>query len=936
MTDATNRQPTPALSGRALAAARRKALSQNGKAGLNRAKTQAAAARTTPAAQIRTESAPTATSASASSQAAAAVVRPKTSTLSGRDLAIQRRKAMSQQGKAAVKKAGATRTATQLAAMRRSAETASAAPAEKSPADKSCGCGCKTKDAAAGEQSLGLLQSSGPSTASVQPAAAVQPAQNTGRAVARARRNALANRGKAAMGIARSVATKGAAAKRETAWSQAAANGLSGRQIAMARRNERASIGRGNASSSRPSAHLKPARASGAPVKVEEIPTMRGGKVTGTNVERAERITGTEPGGCRAITGTEYIGPQQYAKFCDTRPEPGPDKVAATTTAHGQKVTGTEVGRSTRVTGDEYGACKSVTGTEYLAVEQYDEFCGTRPAPGPAKVGNVPTRKGMSVTGTEVGRSAKVTGDEPGSARHITGTSYFNEGGSTGELGGSFPKKVEVTHTSRGEPVSGTVVGRSAKVTGDEYGSCRPVTGTEYISNEQYQSFCNSTPPQSPAKVGRSITIGGRPLSGTEVGRSAKVTGDEPGSCRRVTGDQYYTPEQFGGLCDTTGPSKVATMRTLNDRSLTGTSVGRSPKVTGDEYGGCEPVTGTQYVGPEQYKAFCDSTPAAAPEKVSVARTWERHQVSGTPIGRGSNVTGDEYGACKPVSGTPYIGPDQYETYCPPESLQAGAMRARDFSATPGHSITGIQPGPDDDMTGTSRGACQPISGTPYVGADQYAQYCGTVAGPTPRESAHPRIRQEGANVTASNRPVNGRPVPEQRFSIESPARQAQRVNQGRVTGTAYNVSGRITGPISLATGLISGTPEFRYRADEDVVPLTPQPAPVEFVQPQPVQEMVQVQAPAVERGRITGDGRDAGTRITGDDWQRGSRVTGTEGSSSMVRNPTIRGDMRQRSVGAQAYRDMEKPEVPPSRITGSSGNYPKGAPVTVSGGARG
>ena len=87
---------------------------------------------------------------------------------------------------------------------------------------------------------------------------------------------------------------------------------------------------------------------------------------------------------------------------------------------------------------------------------------------------------------------------------------------------------------------------------------------------------------------------------------------------------------------------------------------------------------------------------------------------------------------------------------------------------------------------------------------------------------------------------------------------------------------------------------------------------------------------------RITGEGREAGTRITGDDWARSGRVTGTEGRWAQTRNPTLRGTQRNMGGGAWSNKDIERPEVPLAKVTGSSGNAGKGAVITVSGGARG
>jgi hypothetical protein len=126
-----------------------------------------------------------------------------------------------------------------------------------------------------------------------------------------------------------------------------------------------------------------------------------------------------------------------------------------------------------------------------------------------------------------------------------------------------------------------------------------------------------------------------------------------------------------------------------------------------------------------------------------------------------------------------------------------------------------------------------------------------------------------------------------------------------------------------MASGLVSGTPEFRYRDDNrfgfGAFPSSPA-APL----------------PETPARSITGEGRDQGVRITGDDWGRNERITGTEGRWAQGRNPTLRGVSRGMGASAWANKGIEKPEVPLAKITGSSGNAGKGAIITVSGGARG
>ena len=637
--------------------------------------------------------------------------------LSGREAALARRRALSLNGKSATAgaKAGAPKSATEArlaarnggAAVQPSASMSGAASASAATSAEKS-CGCQH-----GESVMARVEEARPAVASNFTPGSVSPARQ--------------------------------------------------------RRMEQSQKGRGDAPPCRPCGRVRP-----EPAKVEIGTTLSGTPVSGTQVERTAQVTGNEAGSCRTVTGTEYIGTEQYAGLCGTRPAAGIPKVGVSTTSRGRAVTGTEVGRSGKVTGDEYGTCKRVTGSEYLAAETVGEFCGSAPEPRPEKVDVGMTEKRQRVTGSDLNRKARVTGAEYGAQRAITGTAYADAAAAReaqSDSEGNAPKKVQTSHTSVGATVSGTRVGPSSKVSGDEQGSCKRVTGTDYIASEDFVSFCREQPYQSPAKVGMSRTLKGLDVSGTQVGRSAKVTGDE--------------------------------------------------------YGACKPVTGSSYIGADQYAEFCASRTAA--EAINRAR-----------LGRSA-------------------------------------------------ALTGIQPGPDQKMTGNERGTCQPVSGTPYLGEDQSAQACGTAPAPTSSSG----------------------------FSIATPARVARDSEVRRITGNAYGDNGRITGPMARAVGLISGTPEFRYK-EEAVARAVAMPAV-------PEREATE---------RVTGEGRER--RITGDAWDRGDRVTGTEGRSAQRRNPTLRGEARGNGVTARDNREVERPAPTASRITGSSGNTNNGAMITVSGGARG
>ncbi|MCK8515632.1 CsoS2 family carboxysome shell protein [Methylonatrum kenyense] len=827
------------------------------------------------------------------------------SNMSGREICRLRRHALANEGKAAV----ASETRRQDLLKGRAASPASrpgngrSAPAvEERVAEEAV---------EAGFQALCDQVESTPADAG----GVTEPLVSSVRALCMARREAMAHRGKRGLRQRRNGGGFGRGVMpQEGTWKAAQRKGYSTREIARQRREELCQIGRGSSEPARPCG--RPKVESAAPVKVEESETLSGGRVTGTQVQRAAAVTGTEAGSCSAITGTEYLSLEHYDRYCGQRPVGGPGKVGQSHTASGQAVSGTEVGRSPRVTGDEAGTCGAVTGTEYLASEQFEGFCGTRPEVGPRKVNAMPTRGGEVVSGTSVGRSPVVTGDESGSCRSITGTEYLNEAASEvpcGTPSADGVPKVGVMHTLKGRELTGTEVGRSVHVTGDEYGSCKPVTGTEYLGQEQFDSFCGSQPAATPEKVHELRTLGDQTITGTAIGRSPRVTGDENGSCGHLTGTPYYNKADFGELCREPaagGVPKVGVMHTLRGKEVSGTQVGRSFNVTGDEYGGCKPITGTEYVGSDHYQAFCGSSPEAPPGKVTVGRTWNQQSVSGTPVGRSSRVTGDEYGACKPVSGTPYIGPDQYDAFCEAPETDVAGQRVADRHATPGHPVSGSQPGYDERVTGTERGACQNVSGAPYVGSDEFGQAC-----PPDASGLHPRFRPEGMQPAAAA-PAS-RPMPNGGFSVETPARTAQQRRERRVTGTAYGSASGITGPINKAMGLVSGTEEFRYRDQRD----------------QPV--VAEAEGPVSAADRVTVNGSSNGVTITGDDWQRGNNITGTEGFSTR-RNLTQRGNPRGEGRSAYVNRELERKDVPPSRITGSSGNSDAGSLVTLSGGARG
>ena len=785
-------------SSREAALERRKALADGGKKAAGRYNNNSGRVRSASDARPTRTNSPVATAADVLEVAASApapraarsLSAPSAAPRSGnvrrvsnpsRDLVLARREALARGGKRA--STSKDRTRTDLGVTTAAATRAAAAAATTAATEKPCKCQEKPARDGAATLSLSSRAGSGSSAGGASRATARKASaqHNPSRALVLARREALSKRGKSASSSSKSGA---AAVARQIN------PDLNGRDLAQ---------------------------------KVRELKSKNG--AAGTS-----RSGGTRP------SGPNRHGSKQAAAADAAW------KVGVSETLSGQTVTGTQANRSVKTTGNEAATCRTITGTEYLGAEVFQTFCGNQPA--------APVQ----------------------------------------------PAKVRVTATSHGNRVTGNEVGRSEKVTGDEPGTCKSVTGTEYISANQSAAYCGTGTP-SVRKVGRSQTLGGQPVSGVLVGRSEKVTGDEPGSGRQLTGDQYLGAE---AAAPGRAPTKVSSFTTLRGTGVTGTAVGRSQQVTGDEPGSCRNITGDEYIGSQQFESFCGDKPAPEAAKVGFSVTNRNLVVSGTRTGRSEKVTGDEPGTCKVVTGTPYAGLEQAGDFCNAKAVRATRERT---PVRGSNRMTGIQPGIGGSLTGADKGACDDVTGTPYIGADQQAAVCGTA---TSRDADFPQALTAAAW---------------QQFSVQSPARaaQVQRETTGTVTGSTYEQGGRITGPFDMATGKVTGTEQFRFdhRASQRLAAAQAAAAPVAE---QPV------------ASRVTGEG--SGTKVTGDDWDRGDRVTGTEGSSARRRNPTRVGPMSA-MPGAQNKRNVDVPP-PNSKLTGSSGSTDQGSLITVSGGARG
>ena len=549
---------------------------------------------------------------------------------------------------------------------------------------------------------------------------------NTSRDIVLARREAQSKHGKSAI-------------KQNTSAASLARRGdpnLSSREISQRVRDLRSKTG---ATSIKGSGKCRPCgpnrngskQKADAYWKVGESGTNSGQTVTGTQANRSSKTTGNEPSTCRDITGTQYLGTEVINEFCNSDLNyTQPSKINVSSTTSGNKVTGNEVGRSSLVTGNEPGTCKNLTGTEYTSANLSESYCGEA-SKNPSKIRHSKTLDGQNISGSLPGRSSLVTGDESGSGHQLTGDQYL--GADPLPDGKSF-EKVGTYNTLNGNLVTGTGVGRSERMTGNESGSCKNITGDEYIGSQQYESFCGAKPTAEARKVGLSISPNNNFISGTMTGRSNHVTGDEPGTCKNVTGTPYAGVEQLENNCDPNtkneirGKGKVYLGNSSNAR-LTGKQPGIGGQLTGAGKGACLNPTGTPYVGGDQLSSNCsnhESTQSFANDEKEKHNTWNdfsvhspsrerysekmRDSVTGNQYESGSNITGPFDMAVDKVTGTEQFRFDKNKlnTVKPKEDNQdinleeeRAQSRITGEGQSAGLNITGDDWARGDRVTGT-------------------------------------------------------------------------------------------------------------------------------------------------------------------------------------------------------------------------------------------
>jgi hypothetical protein len=548
----------------------------------------------------------------------------------------------------------------------------------------------------------------------------------------------------------------------------------------------------------------------------------------------------------------------------------------------------------------------------------------TRAAAGAGTAAPPPAPENLNVVVAGSGRDQAM-------ARRAQASRLGSAGASRPEREGrvTHPPKVVVSPTHREQRVTGLRIGPGVRVTGDEPGAALPITGTQYVGADGSSPAMGGRP-----KVGHVRTPQGLVVSGTTVRGKVPITGDEAGEHLRITGeadqkfdddltprpDGTYRPTQFPRRADPHGATAVAVQpqvaassgagpghalaATDGGLAVTGTAVGRSGRVTGNEAGSCRPITGDQYQDPSLRASECGGTGGgSAPAehlnrgrldpvtagKVTVAQTWRGQRVTGPSLEHRPNVTGDEPGSCRPLTGTPYQGPATAFGWCEPDE---GGSAARRLDPRPaGVAVTGDLPMHVGNVTGTERGHRNDITGSSYYGEMRPAE-------PAAGEEAN----WQGFSV----------PVAQARRLVGRKNDAAARKNHE--AAPASSEPGRITGSFAVGDGMVTGNNEFLFR-------------------------------PRMSRGAsqpvaVTGEGTD-GRTITGSAaaWTPHDLVTGTEGYIAAGRNPSEGGGTSNAWAGTRRFKNLATHGAPSegAKVTGRVGGSPtESARVTVSGGAQG
>jgi hypothetical protein len=247
----------------------------------------------------------------------------------------------------------------------------------------------------------------------------------------------------------------------------------------------------------------------------------------------------------------------------------------------------------------------------------------------------------------------------------------------------------------------------------------------------------------APEKVGVGFTSGDQVVTGTMANASLSMTGSEAGSCRVISGTEYMGQDDYQAKCSfkpEASPRKVALTSTGRGLRVSGTEVGHASSVTGTEAGGCRGVTGTEYLPADQTEAFCGTKPQKSPAKVSHSKTTRNQVVSGPSILPREGMTGLEVGAERTITGSQYTASTSAMAKKPTREARGSVMSVptkSDVSHTAsGTQVSGTNVNFNQPVTGDEAGYCQKITGNEYQSMESRRGRCNTDLAPTPRKVA--------------------------------------------------------------------------------------------------------------------------------------------------------------------------------------------------------
>ena len=229
-----------------------------------------------------------------------------------------------------------------------------------------------------------------------------------------------------------------------------------------------------------------------------------------------------------------------------------------------------------------------------------------------------------------------------------------------------YPPKVTESKSYAGHKVTGVRIGQKENVTGNERGAALQVTGDQYIGRES-----GYNPREGGIKVGASKTPAGQIMTGSQVRSKINITGDESNPALRISGDSdqeliddllqrsekgSYSQMQFPRQNNQHGHTFGAT--TWGDQHVTGLDVEHNSRVTGDEQGICDAITGTPYVGPNQFQTSCSAENEEKTERRVSSKLASANFISGDVLSSANHVTGTQRGSEHNITGTPYYKAD--------------------------------------------------------------------------------------------------------------------------------------------------------------------------------------------------------------------------------------------------------------------------------------